>query len=66
MSAGIETPCINICSLDAGRRHCLGCGRTLEEIARWRAMSAAERSAVMAELPGRRAARTPLAAGDAE
>ena len=31
---------------------CLGCGRTLDEIARWIAMSEAERGRIMAELPG--------------
>ena len=32
---------------------CRGCARTLEEIARWGEMSAAEREAVLAALPTR-------------
>ena len=32
---------------------CLGCGRTLPEIARWHRMESAERLAVMAKLPAR-------------
>jgi predicted Fe-S protein YdhL (DUF1289 family) len=52
----IETPCIKICTLDARSGLCLGCGRTVDEIARWSAMSAAERARVMAELPARLAA----------
>jgi predicted Fe-S protein YdhL (DUF1289 family) len=32
---------------------CLGCGRTLPEIARWHRMQSAERLAVMAQLPAR-------------
>jgi predicted Fe-S protein YdhL (DUF1289 family) len=32
---------------------CIGCGRTLEEIARWAEMSAQERRAIMALLPQR-------------
>ena len=48
----IETPCVKICTLDAGSGLCLGCGRTIDEIARWGTMSAAERSRVMAELAG--------------
>jgi uncharacterized protein len=32
---------------------CLGCGRTLPEIARWHRMESAERLAVMALLPAR-------------
>jgi len=34
---------------------CLGCGRTLPEIARWHRMESAERQAVMAELAPRMA-----------
>jgi hypothetical protein len=34
---------------------CLGCGRTLPEIARWHRMESAERLAVMAGLPARMA-----------
>ena len=53
----IETPCVKICTLDARARLCLGCGRTVDEIAGWTAMSAGERSRIMAELPARLAAR---------
>ena len=31
----IETPCVKICTLDARAGLCLGCGRTIDEIARW-------------------------------
>jgi predicted Fe-S protein YdhL (DUF1289 family) len=34
---------------------CLGCGRTLPEIARWHRMDSAERHAVMVLLPARMA-----------
>ena len=60
-TATIETPCVKICTLDAGRQLCLGCGRTIDEIARWGTMSAAERARVMAELDARLSA--PQAAG---
>ena len=36
---------------------CLGCGRTIDEIARWTGMSAAERSRILNELPKRRMAQ---------
>jgi predicted Fe-S protein YdhL (DUF1289 family) len=49
----IETPCVKICTLDARNGLCLGCGRTIDEIARWATMSASERSRVMGELPAR-------------
>jgi predicted Fe-S protein YdhL (DUF1289 family) len=49
----IVSPCINVCTMDAATRLCAGCGRTLDEIARWGAMSDAERAAIMRELPAR-------------
>lgn len=55
----IETPCVKICTIDARSGLCLGCGRTIDEIARWSAFSPAERARVMAELPARIAARQP-------
>jgi predicted Fe-S protein YdhL (DUF1289 family) len=39
--------------MDADNRYCLGCRRTLDEIARWGEMSDAEREAVLARLPER-------------
>jgi predicted Fe-S protein YdhL (DUF1289 family) len=51
----LETPCVNICLLDQDTGTCLGCGRTLSEIARWAAMSNADRRAIMAALPARMA-----------
>ena len=52
----IKTPCVEICTLDARSGLCLGCGRTIDEIARWTAMSEAERARVMSEPPWRLAA----------
>jgi hypothetical protein len=40
---------MNVCVLDADRT-CIGCRRTLDEIARWGRMSAAEQWAVVARL----------------
>jgi len=42
--------------MDPERALCLGCGRTLDEIARWSAMSEAEREAVLRQLPRRQVA----------
>ena len=39
--------------MDPQRGLCLGCARTLDEIARWATMTDAERERVMRELPGR-------------
>ena len=52
----IDSPCVKICTLDARSGLCLGCGRTVDEIARWIDMSEAERARIMAELPWRLAA----------
>jgi predicted Fe-S protein YdhL (DUF1289 family) len=51
----LQTPCIKICEIDPGSRLCAGCGRTLDEIGHWGAMSDIEREAVMAALPARMA-----------
>jgi uncharacterized protein len=62
----IRSPCVDICHMSLPLGVCVGCCRTLEEIARWSEMTDAEREAVMAELPRRRAALgmpTPAPAG---
>lgn len=48
-----ETPCIAICVIDPKAKLCLGCGRTLPEIARWGRMESAERQSIMASLEER-------------
>jgi predicted Fe-S protein YdhL (DUF1289 family) len=58
----IDTPCVKICTLDARSGLCLGCGRTIDEIAGWAAMSAAARTRVIAELPARLAGHEPAEA----
>jgi predicted Fe-S protein YdhL (DUF1289 family) len=50
----IATPCIKVCIVDGESGLCLGCLRTLAEVAAWTGYSDAERAAIMAELPGRR------------
>ncbi len=49
----IESPCIGLCTMDGATGWCLGCGRTIDEIARWSSTDHADRDAVMAELPAR-------------
>jgi len=46
--------------MDAEDRYCLGCRRTLSEIARWGEMSEAEQAQVLAQLPGRPSEATEL------
>ena len=45
-----ETPCVAVCIMEPRSGLCLGCGRTLPEIARWPRLTSAERLAIMAEL----------------
>ena len=49
----IESPCILVCAIDTETGFCLGCARTLDEIARWSSMSAEERMAVWSLLADR-------------
>lgn len=49
----IATPCVQVCIVDGPSGLCLGCYRTLTEIAGWRGLSDEARAAVMAELPSR-------------
>lgn len=51
--AAIATPCVQVCIVDGPSGLCLGCYRTLTEIAGWRGLSDTQRETVMAELPGR-------------
>jgi predicted Fe-S protein YdhL (DUF1289 family) len=51
----IASPCNKICVMDAEQRYCLGCWRTLAEIAAWGSMTDEEQSAVLARLNERRA-----------
>jgi hypothetical protein len=57
--APIKTPCIKVCAIDGESGLCLGCFRTLQEVAGWSRLSDAERDLVMAELPSRRSRIRP-------
>jgi uncharacterized protein len=54
--AAIETPCNKVCAVDPVCGLCVGCGRTVAEIAGWIGFTADERTHIMAELPRRLAA----------
>lgn len=55
----IESPCIKLCILNPARDHCIGCGRSLTEIAGWMDFSDDERASVIADLPQRLIALRP-------
>ncbi len=41
-----ETPCIKVCKLDPLTGYCLGCYRTIEEIAAWPALGREEKQRI--------------------
>jgi hypothetical protein len=53
-SQPIATPCVKVCIVDGESGLCLGCLRTLAEVAGWMRYTDAERSEIMAGLPARR------------
>ena len=56
MSDLIESPCVKVCAIDATTGWCLGCGRSMAEIASWSTLAPERRRAVTAELETRKAA----------
>lgn len=49
----IESPCVKICVVHPEARLCVGCLRTIDEIAAWSKMTPDARRTVMTELPSR-------------
>lgn len=49
----IDSPCVQVCVVHPVERICVGCLRTIDEIASWSKMTAAERAEIRALLPGR-------------
>ena len=49
----VESPCINVCVMDPASSYCIGCGRTIEEIARWGGLSSESKRSVLLTLPER-------------
>jgi predicted Fe-S protein YdhL (DUF1289 family) len=62
----VDSPCTKICTIDPASGLCIGCGRTLSEIAQWLALSANDRRRIMAELPTRMARRDRKPVAEAE
>jgi predicted Fe-S protein YdhL (DUF1289 family) len=50
----IATPCVQVCVVDGESGLCLGCYRTLAEVAGWGCLTDTERRAIMGALPGRK------------
>ncbi len=51
----VASPCISVCVMDAGSGVCVGCMRTLDEIAAWGELADLQKRAIWKRLPARRA-----------
>jgi predicted Fe-S protein YdhL (DUF1289 family) len=49
----IQSPCVKLCVVHPEERICVGCLRSMEEIATWSRLTPPARAAVMADLPAR-------------
>jgi len=52
----VPSPCVSVCRMDASERYCIGCLRTLDEIAAWSRLDDADRRLVWQAIAQRRAA----------
>ena len=55
----VPSPCIKVCVMDEGHGVCIGCLRTLDEIASWSVLDADAKRAVLAAIGERRARLAP-------
>ena len=55
-AAKVASPCVSICAMDPGTGLCIGCFRTLDEIAAWVSLDNTQRLAVHAAIAERRQA----------
>jgi predicted Fe-S protein YdhL (DUF1289 family) len=60
MAEPIATPCIKVCCVEPESGLCLGCYRTLPEIAQWMRFTPDQRATITAELPNRRDRLDPI------
>ena len=49
----VPSPCVGVCRMDAASGYCLGCWRTLDEIAHWSAANSDEQWACWRRIEGR-------------
>ncbi|MBO6561391.1 MAG: DUF1289 domain-containing protein [Nisaea sp.] len=55
----IPSPCVAVCQIDRESGYCLGCWRTIQEIAGWARFENAERLRIVGELHDRRGTAAP-------
>lgn len=57
-ASDVASPCVNICQINADTGLCLGCLRTLDEIACWLEYSSTEKLAVLERIDERQRTET--------
>lgn len=60
----ITSPCINVCRMDDASGLCIGCLRTLDEIAGWSRASDEGKRAIIAAVERRRGGTSPATTSD--
>ena len=60
-NSGVASPCISVCRIDEASGLCVGCLRTLDEIAAWAMLHDDARRAVWRAIGERRAAKSSAA-----
>lgn len=58
-TAAVPSPCTSVCTMNAADGLCIGCARTLEEIANWSGYSDAQKRAVLRLVAQRTERRAP-------
>lgn len=61
MTVPVASPCTGVCRLDPATGWCLGCRRSIDEIAAWGSLDDDGRRAVLRELPRRQLPASPVA-----
>jgi predicted Fe-S protein YdhL (DUF1289 family) len=59
MFDAFQSPCIGLCKMDEGGTLCLGCQRSLAEIAQWSTAAPTRKSEILAAVASRRASQRP-------
>jgi uncharacterized protein len=49
----VQSPCVKLCVVHPEERICVGCFRTIDEIATWSRLTPSERATIIADLPER-------------
>ena len=60
IASPIASPCVKVCCVEPRSGLCLGCYRTLPEIAKWTRLSEEERAIIMGDLPSRLGRLDPI------